>query len=178
MTSPAIADGSPKSSLELGVGIAMLGIVAMLIVPLPAVALDGMLAVSIAVSAIVFLTALYSERPTDFSIFPTLLLASTLLRLSLNIASTRLILRDGQTGPDAAGSIIQAFSEFVVGGDAAVGVVVFLALVVINFVVITKGSGPNCRSVGSLQPRCDARQADEHRRRAELGIDHRDGGPS
>ncbi len=128
-------------SAETMVGVAMLGIVAMLVVPIPAGALDFMLAISIAIAAIVFLTALFSERPTDFSIFPTLLLASTLLRLALNVASTRLILREGQNGPDSAGRIIQAFSEFVVGGDAAVGVVVFLALVIINFVVITKGSG-------------------------------------
>lgn len=141
MTQTTISSVRPTLSVEVFAGVAMLGIVGMLVVPLPAAALDVMLAVSIAVSAIVFLTALYSERPTDFSIFPTLLLASTLLRLSLNIASTRLILREGQNGPEAAGQIIQAFSDFVVGGDAAVGVVVFLALVVINFVVITKGSG-------------------------------------
>ena len=126
---------------EMLVGVAMLGIVAMLVIPLAPAVLDAMLAVSIAVSLVVFLTALYSDRPTDFSIFPTLLLVSTLLRLSLNIASTRLILGEGQNGPEAAGNIIQAFSAFVVGGDAAVGFVVFIALVIINFVVITKGSG-------------------------------------
>ena len=143
MTSPIAVEGAgPKAmSTEVFVGIAMLGIVAMLVVPLPAVVLDFMLAVSIAVAAVVFLTAVYSERPTDFSIFPTLLLSSTLLRLSLNIASTRLILGEGQNGADSAGQIIQAFSAFVVGGNTAVGTVVFLALVVINFVVITKGSG-------------------------------------
>ncbi len=141
MTSPVAASEDKPLNTEVFVGIAMLGIVALLIVPLPAVALDFMLAVSIAVAAVVFLTALYSERPTDFSIFPTLLLSSTLLRLSLNIASTRLILGEGQNGADAAGRIIEAFSAFVVGGNTAVGTVVFLALVVINFVVITKGSG-------------------------------------
>ena len=137
----ATVPATSRGNTEMLVGVAMLGIVAMLVVPLPATVLDLMLAISIAISAVVFLTALFSERPTDFSIFPTLLLASTLLRLSLNIASTRLILREGQNGPDAAGQIIEAFSDFVVGGDAAVGTVIFLALVIINFVVITKGSG-------------------------------------
>ncbi len=141
MTSEALNPAPRAMRTEVFVGGALLGIVGMLVIPLPPMVLDAMLAVSIAVALVVFLTALYSDRPTDFSIFPTLLLVSTLLRLSLNIASTRLILGQGQNGPDAAGQIIQAFSEFVVGGDAAVGVVVFIILVIINFVVITKGSG-------------------------------------
>ena len=126
---------------EIGVGIAFLSVVSLLIVPVPAIVLDLLLALSIAISAIVFLTALFSERPTDFSIFPTLLLIATLLRLSLNIASTRLILLHGHEGPDAAGRIIRAFSDFVIGGNIGVGVIIFLALVIINFVVITKGAG-------------------------------------
>ncbi|MEQ9497215.1 MAG: flagellar biosynthesis protein FlhA [Deltaproteobacteria bacterium] len=126
---------------ETIVGSAFLGIVALLMIPVPSPALDLLLALSIAISAVVFLTALFSERPTDFSIFPTLLLISTLLRLSLNIASTRLILNSGHEGSEAAGRIIYAFSNFVVGGNLAVGVIVFLALVLINFVVITKGAG-------------------------------------
>ncbi|HJL41567.1 MAG TPA: flagellar biosynthesis protein FlhA [Myxococcales bacterium LLY-WYZ-16_1] len=128
-------------SPEIVVGAAFLGVVVLLMVPVPPPALDLLLALSIALSAMVFLTALFSERPTDFSIFPTLLLVSTLLRLSLNIASTRLILLRGHEGPDAAGQIILSFSQFVVGGNLGVGIIVFLTLVVINFVVITKGAG-------------------------------------
>lgn len=126
---------------ETVVGASFLGVVALLIIPVPSIALDLLLALSIGIAAVVFLTALFSERPTDFSIFPTLLLISTLLRLSLNIASTRLILNSGHEGPEAAGRVIFAFSNFVVGGNLAVGVIVFLALVIINFVVITKGAG-------------------------------------
>ncbi len=139
----AVMKGLPARAFtaETIVGSAFLGIVALLIIPVPSFLLDLLLAVSIAISAVVFLTSLFSERPTDFSIFPTLLLVSTLLRLSLNIASTRLILSSGHQGASAAGQVIQAFSSFVVGGDLAVGVIVFLALVVINFVVITKGAG-------------------------------------
>ncbi|MGF1510193.1 MAG: flagellar biosynthesis protein FlhA [Myxococcota bacterium] len=128
-------------TLEVLVGSVFLGVVVLLMVPIPGAALDVLLAVSIAISAIVFLTALFSERPTDFSVFPTLLLVATLLRLSLNIASTRLILLRGHEGPSAAGEIIRSFSDFVVGGNLGVGVIVFLTLVVINFVVITKGAG-------------------------------------
>ncbi len=128
-------------SAEVVVGVVFLGVVSLLIVPVPGVALDMLLAVSIGFSAIVFLTALFSERPTDFSVFPTLLLISTLLRLALNIASTRLILLNGHQGPDAAGEVIQAFATLVVGGNLGVGLIVFLALVLINFVVITKGAG-------------------------------------
>lgn len=126
---------------ETLVGIAFLGVVSLLIVPVPPDALDLLLAVSIGIAAIVFLTALFTERPTDFSVFPTLLLISTLLRLSLNIASTRLILLDGHEGPQAAGGVIRAFADLVVGGNLGVGIIVFLALVLINFVVITKGAG-------------------------------------
>ncbi|MEM1026237.1 MAG: flagellar biosynthesis protein FlhA [Myxococcota bacterium] len=126
---------------EVLVGVASLGVVVLLMVPIPPALLDLLLATSIAISLVVFLTALFSERPTDFSIFPALLLIATLLRLSLNIASTRLILLQGHEGPDAAGNIIQSFSDFVVGGNIGVGFIIFLTLVVINFVVITKGSG-------------------------------------
>ena len=128
-------------SPEIVVGAAFLGIVSLLMVPVPRGALDMLLALSIAMSATVFLTAVFSERPTDFSIFPTFLLIATLLRLALNIASTRLILLNGHEGPDAAGKVILSFSEFVVGGNLGVGIVVFLILVTINFVVITKGAG-------------------------------------
>ena len=123
------------------VGAGFLGVVALLVIPLPPVMLDLLLAISIGLSAVVFLTSLFTERPADFSIFPTLLLIATLMRLSLNIASTRLILLHGHEGPEAAGAIIQAFGNFVAGGSVGVGLIVFLVLVTINFVVITKGSG-------------------------------------
>jgi flagellar biosynthesis protein FlhA len=89
----------------------------------------------------VLLVAMYTTRPLDFSVFPTVLLVTTLLRLSLNVASTRVVLLEGHTGPDAAGKVIEAFGHFLVGGNYAVGLVVFIILVVINFVVITKGAG-------------------------------------
>src|SRR6266508_4569783 len=90
---------------------------------------------------IVLIVAMYTEKPLDFAVFPTVLLLTTLLRLSLNVASTRVVLLNGHTGPDAAGKVIEAFGQFLVGGNFAVGLVVFTILVVINFVVITKGAG-------------------------------------
>ncbi|MRD73100.1 flagellar biosynthesis protein FlhA [Rhodocyclus tenuis] len=116
-------------------------ILAMLVLPLPPFALDVLFTFNIAISIIVMLVALSVTRPLDFSIFPTVLLVTTLLRLSLNVASTRVVLLEGHTGPDAAGKVIEAFGSFLIGGNYAVGIVVFLILVVINFVVITKGAG-------------------------------------
>ena len=116
-------------------------VLAMMILPLPPVLLDLMFTFNIAIALIVLLVALYLKKPLDFAVFPTILLLTTLLRLSLNVASTRVVLLDGHTGPDAAGKVIEAFGNFLVGGNYAVGVVVFVILVLINFVVITKGSG-------------------------------------
>ena len=116
-------------------------ILAMMVLPLPAFALDLLFTFNIAISIIVMLVAVYTMRPLDFSVFPTLLLVTTLLRLSLNVASTRIVLLHGHTGPDAAGKVIEAFGNFLIGGNFAVGIVVFLILVIINFVVITKGAG-------------------------------------
>ncbi|HMK42760.1 MAG TPA: flagellar biosynthesis protein FlhA [Dissulfurispiraceae bacterium] len=121
-----------------------LGIVAILIfmiVPMPPFLLDLSLSFSITVAIVVILVSAYTKKPLDFSVFPSVLLITTLLRLSLNIASTRLILTHGDTGTAAAGNVIKAFGEFVIGGNFLVGFVVFLILVVINFVVITKGAG-------------------------------------
>lgn len=121
-----------------------LGIVAILgvmLVPLPPLLLDVFLSVSIAVSIVILVTAVYVQKPLDFSVFPSILLIATLYRLSLNIAATRLILLNGNEGIDAAGHVIMAFGSFVVGGNYAVGFIMFLILVVINFVVITKGAG-------------------------------------
>jgi len=116
-------------------------ILAMMVLPLPPFALDLLFTFNIAISVIVMLVAMSVMKPLEFSIFPTVLLVTTLLRLSLNVASTRVVLLYGHTGPDAAGKVIDAFGHFLVGGNYAVGLVVFLILVIINFVVITKGAG-------------------------------------
>jgi flagellar biosynthesis protein FlhA len=120
---------------------AFLWILALLVVPLPPIALDFMLSLSISVSLLVLLVALSAERPLDFSVFPSLLLIVTLMRLGLNVASTRLILLRGADGSDAAGQVIQAFGDIAVGGNYLVGIIIFLIFVTINFVVIAKGSG-------------------------------------
>ena len=119
----------------------VLGLVLVMVMPMPPQLLDLLLASSIGLSILLFLTVLYAKRPVDLSIFPTLLLIATVLRLALNVASTRLILLKGHGGSEAAGKIIEAFGQFVVGGNFAVGLVVFSILVIINFVVITKGAG-------------------------------------
>jgi flagellar biosynthesis protein FlhA len=116
-------------------------ILAMMILPLPTFLLDLLFTFNIALGLIVLLTAMYTTKPLDFAAFPTVLLLTTLLRLSLNVASTRVVLLHGHTGPDAAGKVIEAFGHFLVGGNFTVGIVVFIILVVINFVVITKGAG-------------------------------------
>ena len=116
-------------------------ILAMMVLPLPTFALDLFFTFNIAMAVMVLLVAMYNQKPLDFSIFPSVLLVTTLLRLSLNVASTRIVLLQGHTGPDAAGKVIQAFGHFLVGGNYTVGIVVFVILTVINFVVITKGAG-------------------------------------
>jgi flagellar biosynthesis protein FlhA len=116
-------------------------ILSMMVLPLPTFILDVFFTFNIAMSIMVMLVALYTLKPLDFSIFPTVLLVTTLLRLSLNVASTRVVLLDGHTGPAAAGKVIEAFGHFLVGGNYAVGIVVFIILTIINFVVITKGAG-------------------------------------
>ncbi len=119
----------------------LMALLTMLVIPLPPLALDVLFTFNIALSLVVILVAVYTPRPLEFAVFPTVLLVATLLRLALNVASTRVILLDGHTGTDAAGNVIQAFGDFVVGGNYAVGLVVFLILVIINFVVVTKGAG-------------------------------------
>ncbi len=116
-------------------------ILAVLFVPVPPIVLDFFLAISISLSIIILLVSIFAERPLDFSSFPFILLFTTLFRLSLNVSTTRTILLHGHEGPDAAGEIIRAFGQFVVGGNYAVGIIVFIILVLINFMVITKGSG-------------------------------------
>jgi flagellar biosynthesis protein FlhA len=119
----------------------MVVIISILMVPIPRFMLDFLLALSIAFSVLIFLTTLFIEKPLDFSSFPTILLVSTLLRLSLNVASTRLILTYGHEGAGAAGHVIEAFGQFVIAGNFIIGFIVFTILLIINFVVITKGSG-------------------------------------
>jgi flagellar biosynthesis protein FlhA len=125
----------------LGAPILLLMMLGMMVVPLPPVLLDLFFTFNIALSLIVVLVAVYTTRPLDFAVFPTVLLLTTLLRLALNVASTRVVLLEGHTGGDAAGKVIEAFGAFVVGGNYAVGLVVFAVLVIINFVVVTKGAG-------------------------------------
>jgi flagellar biosynthesis protein FlhA len=116
-------------------------ILSMMVLPLPAFLLDLLFTFNIALSIMVLLVSMYTMKALDFAAFPAVLLFTTLLRLSLNVASTRVVLMDGHTGPDAAGKVIEAFGHFLVGGNFAVGVMVFIILVVINFMVITKGAG-------------------------------------
>jgi flagellar biosynthesis protein FlhA len=131
--------GLPAS--RLAVPTLVLLILAMMVLPLPTFMLDVLFTLNIALAMIVMLVSLNARRPLDFSVFPTVLLLTTLLRLSLNVASTRIILIQGHTGTDAAGKVIESFGNFLVGGNYTVGFVVFLILVIINFVVITKGAG-------------------------------------
>ena len=125
----------------LGAPIFIIMILVMMILPVPPFALDLFFTFNIALSLMVLVAALYTTRPLDFAAFPTILLVTTLLRLSLNVASTRVVLMNGHEGPDAAGKVIEAFGHFLVGGNLAVGIVVFVILMLINFVVITKGAG-------------------------------------
>src|SRR5262245_14775026 len=122
-----------RSLTALGAPLVVVMILAMMALPLPAFLLDLLFPFNIALSMLVLLAAMNTSRPLEFSAFPTVLLLTTLLRLSLNVASTRVVLMHGHTGPDAAGKVIEAFGHFLVGGNYAVGLVVFAILVVINF---------------------------------------------
>lgn len=126
---------------DILLAIGIMGILSVLILPMPTWLLDIALALSITVSVLVMMTCLFVQRPLEFSSFPTVLLISTMLRLALNLASTRLILGYGHEGTDAAGHVIEAFGQFVMGGNLVIGIIVFAILVIVNFVVITKGSG-------------------------------------
>ena len=128
-------------SKEVSIALAMVGTLGLLIVPLSPTLLDLLLACSIALSLVVFLVSFYVKEPMEFSVFPTLLLIATVFRLALNISSTRLVLSNGGSGTAAAGNIIETFGNFVTGGNFAVGLVIFVILIIINFVVVTKGAG-------------------------------------
>jgi flagellar biosynthesis protein FlhA len=126
---------------DIALALGILTILVVLILPLPSLVLDLFLAISITLSILILMTSLFIQAPLEFSAFPTILLISTMLRLSLNMASTRLILSRGHEGTDAAGHVIEAFGSFVMGGNFVIGIIVFAILVIVNFVVITKGSG-------------------------------------
>jgi flagellar biosynthesis protein FlhA len=133
---------APKIGLNMLAGpLLIILVLAMMVLPMPTLVLDLLFTFNIAMAMIVLLAALFALKPLDFAVFPTVLLVTTLLRLSLNVASTRVVLLNGHTGTGSAGHVIESFGNFVVGGNYAVGVVVFVILVVINFVVITKGAG-------------------------------------
>jgi len=142
ITLPGLGDlGALMKRGDLALAVGVLTILVVLILPLPPLLLDFSLAISIIFSVLILMTALFIQTPLEFSAFPTVLLIATMLRLSLNLASTRLILAHGHEGTDAAGHVIQAFGNFVMGGNFVIGIIVFTILVIVNFVVITKGSG-------------------------------------
>ncbi len=141
MSLDAAAPPIAEKRADLIVPLGIIGIVLMMVLPVPAPLLDALLACSIALAIGVFLTALFIEDALEFSAFPAIVLTATLLRLSLNVATTRLILLHGAEGHGAAGEMVEAFGRFVVGGNIVVGLVIFLILVVINFIVVTKGAG-------------------------------------
>ena len=132
---------SKAANKSLAAPILIVMLLAMMVLPLPAFVLDLFFSFNIALSVIVLLTSLYTVKPLDFMAFPTILLVSTMLRLSLNVASTRVVLTEGHTGADAAGKVIEAFGHFLIGGNYTVGIVVFIILTIINFTVVTKGAG-------------------------------------
>lgn len=137
----SVSVGGLRKNSDIYMAIGLIGVLALMIIPLPPMALDLFLAANLSISLAILLVCLYTTHPLDFSVFPSVLLVTTLFRLALNIASTRLILMHGQEGIQAAGAVIKAFGAFVVGGNYVVGAVMFLILVIINFIVITKGAG-------------------------------------
>ena len=139
ITLPAWLNGAAARTVAAPLLIIMM--LAMMVLPLPPMVLDMFFSFNIALAIIVLLTSLYTMKPLDFLAFPTVLLLSTMLRLSLNVASTRVVLTEGHTGPEAAGKVIEAFGHFLIGGNYTVGIVVFIILTIVNFVVVTKGAG-------------------------------------
>src|SRR5580692_1941953 len=125
---------------EVALALGIVGIIVLLILPIPSFMLDGLLSISITSSVLILMTALLIKKPLEFTAFPTVLLMATLFRLGLNIASTRLILGHGHEGTDGAGHIIQAFGELMMHGNFVIGIIVFAILVIVNFVVVTRGS--------------------------------------
>jgi flagellar biosynthesis protein FlhA len=133
--------GKSMMSTDIGLAVGIMAIIVVLILPLPPLLLDVLLAISIVFSVLILMTALFIQTPLEFSSFPTVLLIAAMMRLALNLATTRLILAEGHTGTDAAGHVIEAFGEFITRGNFVIGIVVFAILILVNFIVITKGSG-------------------------------------
>src|SRR5687767_569017 len=134
MATAAQQNASPlRTLLQVGIGVpvGVLAVLAMVVLPLPPFALDVLFTFNIALSIVIVMAVFYVARPVEFGVFPTVLLIATLMRLALNIASTRVVLLNGHTGPHAAGQVIESFGEFVIGGNFAVGVVVFIILTII-----------------------------------------------
>ncbi|MGE6158863.1 FHIPEP family type III secretion protein, partial [Aeromonas media] len=128
-------------SKGIGTPLLVLASLGMVVLPIPPLMLDILFSFNIALSIVVLLVAVYTRRPLEFAAFPTVLLIATLLRLALNVASTRVVLLEGHNGSAAAGHVIEAFGNVVIGGNYAVGIIVFMILAIINFVVVTKGAG-------------------------------------
>src|ERR1700726_2924207 len=125
----------------IGVPVGVLAVLSMVVLPLPPMVLDILVTFNLALSLVIVMAVFYVSPPVEFGVFPAILLLATLLPLALNVASTRVVWLNGHSGPQAAGHVIQSFGEFVIGGNFAVGVVVFIILTIINFVVVTKGAG-------------------------------------
>ena len=141
---PPVSFGEVRGWLargEVALAIGVIAIVCLLILPIPPFLLDGLLALSITSSVLILMTALLIKRPLEFTAFPTVLLVATLFRLGLNLATTRLILSHGHEGTHGAGKMIEAFGELMMGGNFVIDAIVFIILVILDFVVITKGSG-------------------------------------
>ena len=158
-------------SLALPTGILIL--IALMIVPVPAVLLDVSFVLNIALSVAILMAAMNATKPLDFSAFPSVLLFATLLRLALNVASTRVVLVHGHEGEAAAGQVIEAFGAFLIGGNFAVGIFVFMILVIINLVVVTKGAGRVSEVSARFTLDAFARQADGDRFRSRRRADDR-----
>jgi flagellar biosynthesis protein FlhA len=126
---------------EVALALGVVAVLVLLILPVPAFLLDALLAISMASSILILMTSLFIRRPLDFTAFPTVLLVTTLFRLALNVASTRLILAHGHEGVHGAGKVIESFGRLMTGGNFTIGLIVFAILVIVNFIVITKGSG-------------------------------------
>ena len=141
MATAGLVDNNNQLKSGMAAPLLLLALLAMIVVPLPPILLDIFFSFNIALALVVLLVSIYVLKPLDFAVFPSILLITTLMRLALNVASTRVVLLDGHTGTDAAGQVIKSFGEFVIGGNYAVGLVVFAILVIINFVVVTKGAG-------------------------------------
>src|SRR6201991_2890093 len=139
LTPAKIGDFIRRSDLGLAIGI--MAILVVLLLPLPPWLLDISLALSLSFSILILMTAVFIKKPLEFSSFPTILLITTMMRLAFNLASTRLILGHGSEGTSASGYVIQAFGKLIMGGNFVIGIIVFAILVIVNFIVITKGSG-------------------------------------